>query len=109
MPPGELTSDDIETGPGGEPVADAAAVKATYRVGAKLIVGMRIYDPTAPIELDEQGNVLPGDMPLLPSRNVTPEDVAKLPMTVIEWLGEELAKVNPPQTPESPGATGNPS
>ena len=87
---------------------DAEVTKATYRIGARLIIGMRVYDPTVPVELDEHGELIPGDAPLLPTRP-EPDDVAKLPMAIITWLGEEMGKVNPQQTPESPGATGRTS
>lgn len=110
MPPGELSSasDDVETGADGQPVNTGAAMKATYRIGAKLIIGMRVYDPTVIPELDDHGEPLPGVSPLLPTKP-GPEDVAKLPMVIINWLGDEMRKVNPQQTPESPGVTGKPS
>ena len=111
MSPGEFTSSeaDLETGPDVQPVANEANKRAVNRLGAKLIIGMRVYDPTAPIELDDHGNPLPTAEPVLLPAKPAAEDVAKLPMGIINWLAQELARVNPQQTPESPGATGNPS
>jgi len=112
MSPGEFTSSgaDLEIGPDGQPVANPANERAVNRLGAKLIIGMRVYDPTAPVELDAHGEPVQTDEPppLLPVKPEA-EDIAKLPIEIINWLAGELAKVNPQSTPESPGATGTPS
>ena len=107
MAPGEMSLDGIELNGDGTPKVGEDGMRASYKMAAKLIIGWRVYDPAAPIELDEHGEMLPaGDMPLLPSPP-TPENVAKLPIEIFSWLGEELGNVNPQLAPA--WTTGNPS
>ncbi len=108
MAPAEMSAGaDIELDGDGAPKVTGDGMRASYKIAAKLIIGWRVYDPSAPIELDEHGEPLTGDgaAPLLPSP-ATAENVAKLPLEIFMWLGEEIGKVNPQLAPaETTGRT----
>lgn len=63
-------------------------VNRGYAMMAKLIIGWHVYDATSTED----------DQPLLPLP-ATAALVAKLPLEIIDRLGEELAKANPQRTP----------
>jgi hypothetical protein len=100
VPAGELRSSagDVAMGADGQPADDEKTETAGYAVLAKLIIGWHVYDGTS----------TEAEQPLLPLP-ATPESVGKLPMEILTRLSEELAKVNPQQTPASPEATSTPS
>jgi hypothetical protein len=108
LAPAELTDDvsstDLTKDEHGEVVVDEATTKATYRIGAKLVIGMHVPDFTAPVELDDQGRQVPGPEAWLPTKP-GPADVSKLPLPMITWLGEAISAVNPQQTPAAPTST----
>jgi hypothetical protein len=95
MSMGELQPKDIELDGDGKPVDDEAAQRESFAVMARLIIGWRVYDPTAPIELDGNGEVV-GEQPLLP-QEFTADTVAKLPMAIINRLSTEMAEAVNPQ------------
>lgn len=95
MSMGELQPKDVELDAEGNPVDQSAAQRESFAIMAKLIIGWRVYDPTAPIELDENGEVV-GDQPLLP-QEFTADTVAKLPMAIINRIGTEMAEAVNPQ------------
>jgi hypothetical protein len=99
---------DVATDADGKPADSDAAAKSGYRIFAKLIVGWHVYDATVLPELNAAGEDV-GAQVLLPQAPVTVETVAKLPLAILNRLMEELGSVNPPQTPQSQEATGNPS
>ncbi len=94
QPPRTLVpSQDVEL-VDGQPADQQAALNATFEVVAKLIIGWRVYDPTADITLDE--NLEPtGDQDLLPQR-FDAETVAKLPSVILDRIGELVMEaINP--------------
>lgn len=72
-----------------------AVVAATYQMMAKLIVGWRVYDAAAVVELDENGEAV-GDQPML-DMPATPEKVARLPLAIINRIGAEMREAGDPQ------------
>lgn len=78
---------------------DDAMMAATYETMAKLIVGWRVYDAAAPIEVDETGTVV-GDQPLL-EMPPTAEKVARLPVEIVNRIGEEMREAADPQRGQS--------
>jgi hypothetical protein len=90
MPP-----DDLRTKGGLDENDEDAVMAATYATMAKLIVGWRVYDAAAPVELDTNGEVT-GDQPLLETP-ATAERVARLPMAIINRIGAEMREAGDPQ------------
>ena len=74
---------------------EAEQMTASFETTARLIVGWRVYDASAPIELDEDGNVV-GEQPLLPMP-ATADLVAKLPLVILNRIGEEVKEAVDPQ------------
>lgn len=94
MSPKELQPKPVATDENGRPVDNDQAQEAMYEVLAKLIVGWRVYDPNS-IKINEETGEL-GDMERLPSP-ATPQLVARLPVTIIKKLAEEMTEaMNPP-------------
>lgn len=90
MPPDELRAS------GGVDESDEDAVMAaTYTMMAKMVVGWRVYDASAPFDIDENGELV-GDQPLL-DMPATPEKVAKLPLEIINRIGAEMKEAGDPQ------------
>lgn len=107
MPPAELRSYAAKFSPdlgniaSDDPAALAAAaakvsdgdLDAAYGMFARMVLAWRVYDASAVPEINEAGDVT-GDQPLLPLP-ATPELVSRLPLEIIERLGEELGKASP--------------
>lgn len=73
---------------------------------AGLIVGWRVWDPTAPVDVDEDGNYVAGDaeasrLPL----PATPKLVALLPQVILTAIMNKVGEVNP-QVPPAPPEDG---
>lgn len=69
---------------------------------AKLILGWRVWDTTVPVKIDPgTGDLIHDDEtePRLLPLPATPELVQRLPMPVINAIGQEIAKMNPTPTP----------
>jgi hypothetical protein len=99
MPMGELAAkeaDGVTIGEDGEPVVSDGdkATAATLSRMANMIIGWRCYDASAPIELDDEGNIT-SPQPLLPLP-ATADLVGRLPMEIISRLGDVIKEaVNP--------------
>jgi hypothetical protein len=89
VPPAELRPKGLDSEDEGE------VMLASFEVMARLIVGWRVYDASAPIELDAEGNVV-GEQPLLPLP-ATAALVAKLPLEIVQRLGEEVKQAGDPR------------
>jgi hypothetical protein len=82
----------------------------TFEFVARLIIGWRVPDPTAPLEVDGNGDLITSGepAPLLPLP-ATPELVGKLPNEILTAIMEEAGKATPRVTPGSGEATGTTS
>jgi hypothetical protein len=98
MAPGEFLSGETapKTGPDGQPEPDEDQADRGYARMAKIVIGWRVYDATAPIKVDAEGNVTSPPAPLLPLP-ATAATVAKLPMAILSRLGDELKAATNPQ------------
>ena len=103
VPPGELVAKarrlpaaapDAEGGEGETEMDADEALSTTNEIFARLIVRWHVYDGTS--TEDEQ--------PVL-GLPATPADVGKLPLEILNAIGEELAKANPQKRTESQEAT----
>jgi hypothetical protein len=74
----------VKVGPDGQPVEVDLKAQETYERMSNLIVAGYVWDA---LSLDEEPPLLP--MP--PS----PDDVSKMPITILNSIGEELIKANP--------------
>jgi hypothetical protein len=88
---------------GQQPEGDVLSGDDENRIWAmisRLIVGWRVWDPTAPIEIDDDGN-LAGDDAEPPRLGLpaTPELVGKLPQVILTRIMEEFSKANPQGRP----------
>ncbi len=106
LPPGELTPDDVATDADGTPVDTQAANSAMYKVMAGLIVAWHVYDASAtatPVTIDLDADDLTAQLAALEAAEqtrlveITPENVARLPMAIINRIGEEIGRVADPQ------------
>ncbi|GAA3032149.1 hypothetical protein FHS39_002596 [Streptomyces olivoverticillatus] len=105
LPPGELTPDDVATDADGKPVDTQAANTAMYKVMAGLIVAWHVYDASAtgvPVAIDLDADDLTAQLAAFETAEqvrlveITPENVAKLPMAIINRIGEEIGRVADP-------------
>jgi hypothetical protein len=90
----ELRPREVALMPDGvTPVNMDDATNAMYETLSKLIVGWRVYD-ASDLTLDANGQPMP--QPLLPTP-ATPEMVAKLPVSIVKRLSEEVTNAVNPQ------------
>lgn len=89
VPPNDLRPKGIDSEDEDE------VMQASFEAIARLVVGWRVYDASAPIELDSDGQAT-DDQPLLPLP-ATAELVAKLPLEIINRLGEEVQQASNPR------------
>lgn len=106
LPPSELTPEDVPTDAEGKPLDPQAANQAMYKVMAGLILNWHVYDATADgtvPDIDLDADDLDAQLAELEAADqvrldkVTPENVAKLPMAIINRIGEEIGRVADPQ------------
>lgn len=95
VPPHELTPEQVTPIVNGQPEDPEKATQATYKMIAKLIVGWRAYDATTPVVLDAAGNDTAPAV-LLPAE-FTAGNVAKLPMEIINRIGQEMGEAANPR------------
>lgn len=86
----------VEVGPDGKPVDSGAAARESFKIMAALIVRGRVWDAKWLPELDDSGDpVDPDAEPPLLQMPPSPADVARMPMQILNRIGEEMSKVNP--------------
>lgn len=95
MAPDELTPKDLKVTAEGAPESSEEATKESYAIFARLVIGWRVYDAKAPIELDVNGDIV-GDQELLP-QTFTTETIGRLPLAILQRLSEELGEAMNPQ------------
>ncbi|MDI5965718.1 hypothetical protein [Streptantibioticus silvisoli] len=106
QPPNDLTPEDVPVDADGEPVDQKDAERAVYKMVAGLIVDWRVYDASASGEtpaIDLDADDLDAQMAALEAADqvrldkVTPENVARLPMAILNRISEEIGRVADPQ------------
>ena len=105
LPPSEITPEDVAVDDKGQPLDPQAANQAMYKVMARLIVAWHVYDAsTASSEasidldadnLDEQLDAFEA-ADQIRLTEITADNVAKLPMAIINKIGEEIGRVADP-------------
>lgn len=105
LPPSEITPEDVAVDSNGQPIDPQAANQSMYKVMAKLIVAWRVYDASAdssPVDIDLDADNLDEQLKALETADqvrlgpITAENVAKLPMAIINRIGEEIGRVADP-------------
>jgi hypothetical protein len=105
LPPSEIQPEDVATDENGQPVDAQAANEAMYKVMARLIVAWKVYEAFAPgdtLDIDPEADPAElfaslGSGTQERLGKVTPENVAKLPLAVINRIGGEIGRVADPQ------------
>ena len=106
LPPSEITPEDVAVDANGQPLDPQAANESMYKVMARLIVAWHVYDASTastPVDIDLDADNLDEQLKALESADqvrlgpITPENVAKLPVIVINRIGEEIGRVADPQ------------
>ncbi|MGK5728921.1 hypothetical protein [Streptomyces sp. URMC 124] len=105
LPPREITPEDVAMDASGQPVDPQAANEAMYKVFARVIVAWKVYDSagTAPPEIGPDSDPVAlyeqlregGGQPRI--GDITAENVARLPMKIINRVMEEISRVADPQ------------
>ncbi|RLU81132.1 hypothetical protein CTZ27_33375 [Streptomyces griseocarneus] len=105
LPPGEITPDDVALGPDGQPTDPQAAQQAMYKVIANIIAAWHVYDASSTgqaVHVNLDADDLDAQLAALEAAeqvrltDITPENVARLPMAIINRIGEELGRVADP-------------
>lgn len=104
LPPSEITPEDVPLDDKGQPIDPQAANEAMYKVMARVIVAWKVYlpyatqlprvDPSAdPLEVLATLEALEQQR----VGEVTPENVGRLPMAIIQRVMEEIGRVADPK------------
>ncbi|MFL4491569.1 hypothetical protein ACJ6WD_09950 [Streptomyces sp. VTCC 41912] len=105
LPPSELTPEDVPVDANGQPLDPHAANVAMYKVMANLIAAWHVYDATATagaVDVDLDADDLDAQLQALEGADqvrlidITTENVARLPMAIINRIGEEIGRVADP-------------
>ena len=105
LPPSEIQPEDVPVDENGQPLDQNAAQEAMYKVMARLIVAWKVYeafDPNATLDVDPDADPAAifeslgaGEQQRL--GKVTTENIARLPLAIINRIGEEVGRVADPQ------------
>ena len=105
LPPSEITPEDVPLDDTGRPIDPHAANEAMYKVMARLIVAWKVYqafDPGAVLEIDPEADPAElfaslgaGEQKRIGA--ITSENVGRLPLAIINRIGEEIGRVADPQ------------
>lgn len=105
LPPSEITPEDVPTDDSGRPLDPKAANEEMYKVMARVIVAWKVYeafDPDTVLDIDPDADPITlfeslgaGEQTRL--GNVTAENVGRLPLAIINRIGEEIGRVADPQ------------
>lgn len=104
LPPAEMTPEDVALDANGQPIDPQAANESMYKVMAKLIVSWKVYEAFSPGDaLDIDPDADPADVLAALGTGqqarlgkITPENVGKLPLAIINRIGEEIGRVADP-------------
>lgn len=104
LPPSEIQPEDVPTDEKGNALDEAEAQKAMYKVMSRLIVAWKVYeafDPSAPLDIDPEADPTAlfeslgaGEQERL--GNVTVDNIARLPLAILNRIGEEVGRVADP-------------
>jgi hypothetical protein len=105
LPPSELTPEDVQLDERGQPVDPQAANMAMYKVFARLIVAWKVYDASeliTPVEVSEDADPVALFESLETTAQprlgaISAENIARLPMRIINRIGAELGSVADPK------------
>ncbi|MCT9092842.1 hypothetical protein N4G70_28815 [Streptomyces sp. ASQP_92] len=105
LPPSELTPEDVQLDDRGQPVDPQAANMAMYKVFARLIVAWKVYDASeliTPVEIAEDADPVTLFESLETTAQprlgaISPENIARLPMRIINRIGAELGSITDPK------------
>lgn len=107
IPAGDLTAAiaKVQLDDNGRPVNSGAAAEETFGTFAKLVIAGNVWDATWVPEVDEHGDPIDptAEAPLLPMPP-SPADMGKMPIDILNAIGEEMVKANPRQSP-APSST----
>ena len=104
LPPKEITPEDVAMDDKGQPVDPNEAQEAMYKVFARVIVAWKVYDAgSGPVDIPEDADPVAmfeqldgaGAQPRIGAISV--ENMARLPMRVINRIMEEIGRVADPQ------------
>lgn len=95
VPSDELMPEQVTPVVDGQPEDAKAANASMHKMFAKIIIGWRVYDASEIPVLNAVGEP-EGDQRLLPM-DYTPENVAKLPMEILNTIGKEVSGALNPQ------------
>jgi hypothetical protein len=106
LAPAEITPKDVPLDERGQPLDPQEAQNAMYEVFARLIVAWKVYDGSQapnlelgedadPVALYESLNSAPDGQPRLGA--ITVDNIARMPLRIINRIGEELGRVADPQ------------
>jgi len=97
MPGNDITAGGtVATDEHGRPLDTKAAARESFAIMSKLIIAGHVWDATWTPDLDADGNEIDpnAEPPLLPMP-ASPADVAKMPMQILNAIGEEMSKASP--------------
>jgi hypothetical protein len=105
LPPSELTPEDVQLDERGQPVDPQAANMAMYKVFARLIVAWKVYDASeliTPVEVSEDADPVALFESLETTAQprlgaISAENIARLPLRIINRIGAELGSVADPK------------
>ncbi|WP_037616460.1 hypothetical protein [Streptomyces aureus] len=105
LPPSEIQPEDVPTDEDGQPKDPQEAQMAMYRVMARLIVAWKVYEAfnsEVPVEVDPEADPAElfetlgaGEQQRL--GKVTADNVGRLPLAIINRIGEEVGRVADPR------------
>lgn len=104
LPPSEITPEDVPLDDNQQPVDPNAANEAMYAVMARTIVAWKVYAAfdvdLPPVDPDADPAEVMATLESLEQQRigpVTPANVARLPMAVIQRVMEEISRVADPK------------
>jgi hypothetical protein len=103
LPPSEITPEDVPLDDKGQPLDPQAANQSMYKVMARIIVAWKVYEAFTtdlpPVDPDADPSTVMKTLEALEQRRlgaVTAENVGRLPMVIIQRIGEEIGRVANP-------------
>lgn len=105
LPPSEIQPEDVPVDDKGQPLDPQAANESMYKVMGRLIVAWKVYEAFAPgdtLDIDPDADPAElfaslggGEQTRL--GKITPENIGRLPLAILNRIGEEIGRVADPQ------------